>query len=190
MQAVKNKLLKCQQNLEKDGDAVDDSDDSTSSEEDEEEDEMDRMVNYITYLADGINQANANIKAQERMLKTFFNVNVHGELENRSEDLLKADEEAQRKRNTASERAFNTIKRVGKLEEELKQHDQFKSIMKSMFSIDTVKTDKKEMDKKNKSKTSKKSKSEQLKDKEQGEEYGEDTILAKGLANLEEKKKK
>lgn len=46
------------------------------------------------------------------------------------------------------------------------------------------------MDKKNKSKTSKKSKSEQLKDKEQGEEYGEDTILAKGLANLEEKKKK
>ena len=145
---MKNKLLKCQQNLEKDGDAVDDSDDSTSSEEDEEEDEMDRMVNYITYLADGINQANANIKAQERMLKTFFNVNVDDELENRSEDLLKADEEAQRKRNTASERAFNTIKRVSELEEELKQHDQFKSITKSMFRIDTVKTDKKEMDKK------------------------------------------
>lgn len=36
------------------------------------------------------------------------------------------------------------------------------------------------------SKTSKKSKSEQLKDEEQGEEYGEHTILV----NLEEKKKK
>lgn len=148
------------------------------------------IVTYITYLEDGINQANVNIKAQERMLKTFFNVNVDDELENRREDLLNADEEAQRKRNAASERAFNTIKRVSELEEELKQHDQFKSIMKSMFGVDTVKTDKKEMDKKSKSKTSKKSKSEQLKDEEQGEEYGEDTILAKAFANLEEKKKK
>ena len=63
--------------METDGDAVDDSD-STSSEKDEEEDEMDRTVNYITYLEDGINQANANIKGRERMLKTFFNVNVAG----------------------------------------------------------------------------------------------------------------
>lgn len=108
------------------------SDDSTSSEEDEEEDEMDRTVNYTTYLEDGINQANANIKAQERMLKTFFNVNVDDELENGSGDLLKADEEAQRIRNVASERVFSTIKRVSELEEELKQHDQFKSTMISM----------------------------------------------------------
>ena len=136
--------------MEKDGDAADDSDDSTSSEEDEEEGEMDRMVNYITYLEDGINQANVNIKAQERILKTFFNVNVNDELENRSEDLLKANKEVKRKRNAAAERAFNTVKRVSELEEELKQHDQFKSIMKSMFSVDTVKPDKKETDKKNK----------------------------------------
>ena len=108
------------------------SDDSTSSEEDEEEDEMDRTVNYTTYLEDGINQANANIKAQERMLKTFFNVIVDDELENGSGDLLKADEEDQRIRNVASERVFSTIKRVSELEEELKQHDQFKSIMISM----------------------------------------------------------
>lgn len=108
------------------------SDDSISSEEDEEEDEMDRTVNYTTYLEDGINQANANIKTQERMLKTFFNVNVDDELENGSGDLLKADEEAQRIRNVASERVFSTIKRVSELEEELKQHDQFKSIMISM----------------------------------------------------------
>lgn len=118
--------------MEKDGDAVDDSDDSTSLEEDEEENEMDRTVNYITYSEDGINQANANIKAQERMLKTFFDVNVDDELENRSGDLLKADKEAQRKRNAASERVFNTIKRVSELEEELKQHEQIKSIMISM----------------------------------------------------------
>ena len=60
------------------------------------------------------------------------NPDVDDELENRSGDLLKADEEAQRKRNAASERVFKTNKRVSELEEELKQHDQFKSIMISM----------------------------------------------------------
>ncbi|CAH3190998.1 unnamed protein product, partial [Porites lobata] len=45
------------------------------------------------------------------MFKTLFNINVDEEMENRSEELLQADEEAQRKRNAAAERAFNTLKR-------------------------------------------------------------------------------
>lgn len=147
---------------------------------------MENIADYIGYLEDRINQANANIKAQEKMFKTLFNINVDEEMENRGEELLQADEEAQRKRNAAAERAFNTLKRVSELEDELKQHDQFKAVMKSMLGdrgVSTEKTkDKKEATKKTKSKPSKALKSEEL------EEENQDTLLADALAKLEKKK--
>ena len=191
--AMKTKLFKSKkkQNALRDEDEkeYDPSSSSSSTEEEEEEeqgDEMENIADYIGYLEDGINQANANIKAQEKMFKTLFNINVDEERENRSEELLQADEEAQRKRNAAAERAFNTLKRVSELEDELKQHDQFKAVMKSMLGdrgVSTEKTkDKKEAAKKTKSKPSKASKSEEL------EEENLDTLLADALAKLEKKK--
>ena len=192
--AMKTKLFKSKKNQnalsDEDEKEYDPSSSSSSTEEEEEEEEqgeeMENIADYIGYLEYGINQANANIKAQEKMFKTLFNINVDEEMENRSEELLQADEEAQRKRNAAAERAFNTLKRVSELEEELKQHDQFKAGMKSMLGdrgVSTEKTkDKKEAAKKTKSKPSKASKSEEL------EEDNQDTLLADALAKLEKRK--
>ena len=193
--AMKTKLFKSKKNQnalsDEDEKEYDPSSSSSSTEEEEEEEEeqgeeMENIADYIGYLEYGINQANANIKAQEKMFKTLFNINVDEEMENRSEELLQADEEAQRKRNAAAERAFNTLKRVSELEDELKQHDQFKAGMKSMLGdrgVSTEKTkDKKEAAKKTKSKPSKASKSEEL------EEDNQDTLLADALAKLEKKK--
>lgn len=182
---METKLFKSKKNQnalnDEDEKEYDPSSSSSSTEEEEEEeeqgDEMENIADYIGYLEDGINQANANIKAQE-MFKTLFNINVDEEMENRSEELLQADEEDQQKR--------NTLRWMSELEDELKQHDQFKAVMKSMLGdrgVSTEKTkDKKEATKKTKSKPSKASKSEEL------EEENQDTLLADALAKLEKKK--